>query len=394
MWLMAFISSLVIGGCGGGNNAVATPIVPIVPIDTTVPAVLSTSPSHLATNIPVSVRNSLNVVDVYSPTATFNIAMDPASILSPLLTFSLKETVGNINVPGTVSLDATHKTATFKPTVASLTPGINYTATVSTAAKSPSGIAMLAPVVWSFTTASNVVQGLLPVNLGTAGNFVILAKATITDVPASLLTGNIGVSPGAGTTVLVSCAEMTGFIYTVDANYVGNGNTTCVKAGPGANKTIVDNAILDMGVAYLDAAGRTLPTATELAGGAIGGLTITPGLYKWSTAVTINTNVTLDALGNPNAVWIFQIAGDLSVASAGSVPAGVKVILAGGAKASNVFWQVGGGTGANLGTYSTFNGIILSGTQGVLQTGAVLNGRVFANTQVTLQMNTITQPAP
>ncbi len=179
---------------------------------------------------------------------------------------------------------------------------------------------------------------------------------------------------------------------TVDAAYVGSGNVTCVAPGPGANKTLVDNAILDMGTAYNDAMGRTNPDATELGAGDISGLTLAPGLYKWSTSVLVNTDVTLS--GSANDVWIFQIAGDLDVAAGGSVPAGIKIVLAGGAKASNVFWQVGGPTGATLGTFSTFNGIILSAKQVRVRTGAVVNGRLFADTQVTLQQNSVTQPAP
>jgi hypothetical protein len=184
-----------------------------------------------------------------------------------------------------------------------------------------------------------------------------------------------------------------GKIYTVDAAYVG-ADTTCVAPGPGANKTLVDNAVADMGTAYAEAAARTLPDATELGAGNISGITFYPGLYKWSTAVNINTDITLDAKGDTNAVWIFQIAGDLTVAPGGSVPLGIKVNLAGGAKASNVFWQVGGLVGATLDTYSTFNGTILSAKQAVVKTGAVVNGRLFADTQVTLQQNPVTQPAP
>jgi hypothetical protein len=154
-----------------------------------------------------------------------------------------------------------------------------------------------------------------------------------------------------------------------------------------------------MGIAYAEAAARTLPDATELgAAGEIGGLTFYPGLYKWSTAVKISTDVTLDAKGDTNAVWIFQIAQDLTVAGKGDLTTGIKVKLTNGAKASNVFWQVGAagvpGAGATLDTYSTFNGTILSAKQAIANTGAVVNGRLFADTQVTLQKNPVTKPAP
>ncbi len=228
--------------------------------------------------------------------------------------------------------------------------------------------------------------GPAPINLLSASNFSILTQTGITDTGShsSSITGNVGSSPiTAAAMTTLFCSELSGTMYGVDAAYVGSGNQACFAGNPPlSNKTLVDNAILDMGAAYTDAAGRTLPTATELGAGNIGGMTLAPGLYKWSTDVTIPTNLTLS--GNANDVWIFQVAGNLDIASAGSVPAGIKVILAGAAQASNVFWQVGGATGATLGTYSTFNGTILSAKQVILQTGAVLNGRALAQTQVTL----------
>ena len=190
----------------------------------------------------------------------------------------------------------------------------------------------------------------------------------------------------------VFCSQITGTIYGTDAAYVGNGNQTCFAGNPPmSNKTLIDNAILDIGTAYNEAFGRTNPTATELGAGNIGGLTLAPGLYKWSSSVIIPSDLTLS--GSATDVWIFQIAGNLDIASGGSVPSGVKVNLSGGALASNVFWQVGGGTGATLGTYSTFNGNILTAKQIIIQTGAVLNGRAFAQTQVTLDASVITNPS-
>jgi hypothetical protein len=233
--------------------------------------------------------------------------------------------------------------------------------------------------------------GPAPVNFLSAEDFVILSKTGITNTEShtSDITGNIGSSPiTAAAMDNVFCTEITGTIYGVDAAYTGSGDVTCFAGNPPlANKTLVDDAILDMATAYTDAAGRALPDGTELYAGNLGGQTFTPGLYKWSTDVTIPTNVTLS--GGANDVWIFQIAGNLDIASGGSIPAGIKVVLSGGAQAGNVYWQVGGATGATLGTYSTFNGNILSAKQVIIQTGAVLNGRAFADTQVTLDANTI-----
>jgi hypothetical protein len=233
-------------------------------------------------------------------------------------------------------------------------------------------------------------------DLLSAGNFTILSESGITNTGShtTSITGDIGSSPiTAAAMDNVFCSEITGSIYGIDAAYVGSGSQTCFLGNPPlSNKTLIDNAVLDMGTAYVDAAGRTLPDGTELYAGNIGGQTFAPGLYKWSTDVTIPTDVTLS--GGANDVWIFQIAGNLDIASGGSVPTGVKVILSGGAQASNIFWQVGGVTGATLGTYSTFNGNILAAKQIIAQTGAVLNGRALAQTQVTLDANTISAPIP
>jgi uncharacterized protein (TIGR03437 family) len=144
-----------------------------------------------------------------------------------------------------------------------------------------------------------------------------------------------------------------------------------------------------MGTAYTAAAGVVVPPpdATELGAGNISGMTIVPGLYKWSTGVfTDGSGFTLS--GGPNAVWIFQIAGDLTLAN------NAKMILAGGAQANNIFWQVGGPTGATLGTTTSFFGTILSAKQVIMNTGATFVGRALAQTQVTLQSTAGTSPGP
>ena len=215
--------------------------------------------------------------------------------------------------------------------------------------------------------------GPAPVDLGSAGDFVILSKTGITNVPTSAITGNIGTSPISGTAIGLTAAQVTGKMYAVDV------------AGPTGSimdPTKLTAAISAMQTAYSDAAGRTLPTATELGDGNIGGLTFTPGLYKWGTGVNIPTDVTLS--GGPNDIWIFQIAQGLTVAS------GKRVILSGGAQAKNVFWQIG--SSAEIGTGAKFNGNILAKTAINLRTGASLNGRALSQTAVTLQSNAVTNP--
>jgi hypothetical protein len=126
-----------------------------------------------------------------------------------------------------------------------------------------------------------------------------------------------------------------------------------------------------------------LPDFTELGAGEIGGLTLVPGLYKWGTGVLISTDVTLN--GGPNDVWIFQVAGTLTQASA------TRVTLTGGALAKNVIWQVAGATA--IGTTAHFEGILLDQTSIAVNTGASVTGRLLAQTAVTLQKNTVTQPS-
>jgi hypothetical protein len=212
-----------------------------------------------------------------------------------------------------------------------------------------------------------------PVNLGAAGHFVILSKSGITDVPASAVTGNVGTSPITGAADHLTCAEVTGKVYSVDAA----GPAPCNIKSPAK----LTAAIGAMQTAYTDASGRS-PTVTELGAGNIGGLTIKPGVYSWSSSVTIPSSVALK--GGRNAVWIFQISKNLNLSN------GAAVILRGHARAKNVFWQVAGKT--VLGTTSHFEGIILSKTLIAMKTGASIKGRLYAQTAVTLQMNSVTTP--
>ncbi len=215
---------------------------------------------------------------------------------------------------------------------------------------------------------------LAPVNLGVAGSFAILSKSGITDVYKSAVTGNIGSSPITGAAIRITCAEVAGTIYSVNA------------AGPlpcrVTNASKLTTAVSDMQTAYTDAAGRSNPNFVNLGAGNIGGKTLTPGLYKWTSAVIIPTNITIS--GGPHDVWIFQVAGTLTMSSA------VKITLSGGAQAKNIFWQASGAV--TFGTTSHFEGIVLGKTGINLKTGASINGRMLAQTAVTLQMNAVTQP--
>ncbi len=220
-----------------------------------------------------------------------------------------------------------------------------------------------------------------PVNLGMAGNFVILAKTGISTVPASAITGNIGVSPAAPTYI-------TGFSLTADSTNVFSTSpqvTGRVYASTYAPPTPsnLTAAVGDMQLAFTDAAGRA-PGVTELGAGNIGGMTLPPGVYKWGTGLLLPTNVTLS--GSATDVWIFQIAQDLTFSS------GARITLAGGAVPKNIFWQVSGRV--TLRTTSHCEGIVMSQTSITLQTGATINGRLLAQTAVSIDHATVVQPAP
>lgn len=223
----------------------------------------------------------------------------------------------------------------------------------------------------------------LPVNLGSAGGFVILAKSGISTTGTTSITGDIGVSPAEATSI-------TGFDLIMDSSdqFSTSSLVTGKVYAPGyavPTPTKMTTAVSDMETAYTDAAGRTsTDIITELYDGDISGRTLAPGLYKWSTGLLINSDATL--AGPSDAVWIFEIAGDLTMGS------DAKVLVSGGAQARNIFWQVGGGVGVEIGTRAHVEGTILCAKAIHLRTGASLNGRALAQTAVTLDANPIVIP--
>jgi len=220
-----------------------------------------------------------------------------------------------------------------------------------------------------------------PVNLGTAGDFAIIAQSGIATVPPSAVTGNLGVSPAAGTFI-------TGFALTADASNAFSLSSQVTGRVYAADQTPptptkLTTAVGDMQLAFTDAAGRAA-SVTELGAGSIGGRTLSPGVYKWGTGLLIATDVTLS--GAATDVWIFQVAQDLTMSS------GAKMVLAGGALPKNIFWQVAGLV--ELGTTAHAEGIILTQTSITLATGASINGRLLAQTAVNLDGSAVVAPSP
>jgi hypothetical protein len=240
------------------------------------------------------------------------------------------------------------------------TPTMTATATHTAAATATKTATALMTATATATTTPLAVQA--PVNLGSAASFVVLAATTITNINPTTICGDLGLSPGSSVTgaPVMTCG---GIMHITD---------------PAAAQ-----AELDATTAFNFMAG--LPGGTLIAGN-LGGLTLSPGLYKSTSTLAISSgNLTLDAKGKPNAVFIFQIASSLTTAP------GIQVILAGGAQAANIFWQVG--SLCSLNTTTSFKGTIIAGTQITMNTGAVLVGRAFALTaQVTMLSNTITKP--
>ena len=258
--------------------------------------------------------------------------------------------------------------------------------TPSRAASSPrarrtqwGSLAILLAVLGTTPVASAEIM-IQPVPLDLAAKFAIVSKTGVTTTGNTAIGGAIGVSPIAGSAI-------TGFNMTLESSRRFSTSSQVLGKIFAANyasptPTMLTKVIGDMQIAYTNAAGRVNPNFVNFAAGNIGGRVLRPGLYKWSTDVIIPANVAI--AGSQDAVWIFQVAGTMSIAS------GKRMILSGGAQSKNIFWQVAGGT--VFGTNSQVSGNILSKTSIVMQTGARLNGRALAQTAVTLDANALTRP--
>jgi hypothetical protein len=333
----------------GARDLSGTPLTAPFNFSFTTRATKDTSPPHIvainvaagATCLPLDTKIQV----------TFDEAMDSLTI-SPS-TFFIE------GLAGAATYDVVTQTATFTPS-ADLAANTMFTITVTTAAKDMGGVPLAAPFHLTFTTGPCKGGGMPTVALCPfIGNFSVLAGSTVTNTGPTVVSGDVGVSPGTA---------VTGFPPGLAGGAIHSADGAAAQA----------QAALTTG--YIDAAGRSGGTAVA---GDLVGQTFTAGIYKSTSSLAISGDVTLDAQGNPDAVFIFQISSTLTTAS------GSHVVLANGAKACNVFWQVG--SSATLGTNSVFKGNILALTSITMTTGVNLDGRALArNGAVTLDSDVIT----
>jgi len=307
-------------------------------------AVVATNPPDQTTGV---VLNS-------SVEATFRGPMNPQSITTT--TFTLR--TGATMVPGFVSYAGT--TARFVPT-ANLLSGANYTATITTGVKDPDGFQMSDDYVWSFRTQETL--GPPSVDLKTAARFGIMAGAGIDSEGFSKINNmDVGISPGLRVAV-------TGFPPALIVNGALYASDDIAPAGV---SVMLSQAKQDLSDAYLMTKGTSSPFVQGISGD-IGGQTLPPGIYNSTTSLLIQSgNLVLDAQGDANAVWVFQIADDLTTIGG----SGGNVLLTGGAQAANVFWQAG--NAVVIGEFTTFKGSVLAFSSITMKTGSITTGRMLA----------------
>lgn len=369
-------SSPMVGGANTGSGAYATGTAVTVLATpntgynfiswTEGGTVVSTNPSY-----PFVIRANRTLVANYSttPGSQFTVALSSAPVAG-----GTTKGAGSYNPGASVILTATPNTGyTF----------VNWTengAVLSTSATYTIVVTANRTLVANYL--ANVPAGPVAINLGTAGDFATLTKSGISTTGITTVTGDIGVSPSAATSI-------TGFGLIMDTN--GASSHTPIVTGKvyasdyaAPTPAKMTTAVSDMETAFTTANGLTTPAPiVGIYSGDISGRTLPAGLYKWSTGVLItNAGVTLN--GGPNDVWVFQISQDLTVNNS------AIITLTGGAQAKNIFWVVSGQ--ATLGSNTDFSGIILSKTLISLNTGAKVTGRLLAQTAVTLNASTVIQP--
>ncbi len=309
------------------------------------PTVISTDPSNNATGVPLN-----KVIK-----ATFSEPMDPLTINGS--TFTVKQ--GATPVSGIVTYSGS--TASFTPT-SNLMSGTTYTATITTGAKNLAGIPLANNYVWNFST---IPPGGGPnVDLKSVGRFGIIAGVGVANNAGFSVINNmdVGIYPGVRSSVtgFPPAIIVNGAIYASD------------DASPPGVAAMLAQAKQDLTDAYLFAEGATSPAPTTVSGDQ-GGKTLAPGIYKSTSTLSVaGGDLTLDAQGDPNAVWIFQVASAFTTVGG----SGGNIILSGGAQAKNIFWQTG--SSATIGSYTSFKGNVLALTSITMGAYATATGRMLA----------------
>ena len=389
-WSLSILFVSLLAGCGGGGGSeTGSGAANVVPgaagspgAAATNPTVISSNPANNATNVPTSSSGPgvAPLVTGTLVTATFSQAMDPSTV-TPVGTFTLKQTIAGTNEPGTVTMNAANTVATFTPTAGALLVNTRYTATVSTAARSAvPATAMPSPVSWQFTTAATLSTGQSSLNLGTAGPYALFAAATvtlaITGTPSRIV-GDVGLQPASpcnGCNVLPALPEtIVGVIHSGDAPAIQARNdfeAAFIDGSTRATNACVLAAPADISAAQGACGGNFSPSTP--------GPVYGPGLYRTASPIGFTGTITLDAGGNADAVFIFQ--SDSSIDPA----VNSTVVLAGLAQARNVWWIAG--TASTIGLGSTFRGTVIA-TSGVsvgigstALAPATVEGRVFSRT--------------
>jgi len=319
------------------------------------PTVISTDPTSNAVNVPLS-----KII-----TATFSTPMDPLTINFTTFTLSRAGTP----VAGTVTYIGS--TASFTP-AANLVINSTYTATITTGAKNLAGTPLANNYVWNFNTGTTPGPG--PVVLGTADRFGILAGVGVSNNagPSVINNMDVGIYPGVRSSV-------TGF---PPATIVNGAIYASDDIAPPGTPAMLLQAKTDLTNAYLAAEAAVSPAPITVSGDQ-GGKTLAPGIYKSTSTLSVASgNLTLDAQGDVNAVWIFQIASGFTTVGG----AGGSIILAGGAQAKNIYWQTG--SSAVIGDFTSFQGNILALTSITMNSNATAVGRMLARNGAVVMTST------
>ncbi len=404
IWFSALLISALVAACGGGGQgrdpifgAGVTAAAFVPPTGAVTPGACTAAGPQVTTSNPTDGNQSATTSTSgvagggKSITATFNQAMNPATITPA--TFTLALAGGVALVPASVTYSA--NVATLN-TSSALLANTSYTAVIEGAVTNAAGVTIGCNYVWNFKTAAVAAAAPVPVNLGLAAGFGIAATAGVTNTPTlpnTTINGNVVlVDPGTSCNgVTIDAAGGFGLCGGDAPALTGSSKViSSLFTGGGPTATAIHN---DLQAAYLS----ITPPAGPPAAGSLGGATpiaagttlgaptgnamvqgtnyFVPGVYQSITSIMITGDLTLDAKGDPNAAFIFQSSSTVGTAP-GSVGSHARILLVNGAKASNVFWQAG--TSATLGTASEWQGNILAGASITMNTGATSCGRLFA----------------